>query len=364
MQPKPFFVIPTLLMTFFGAESAAAPLCVDMAANASLVMKLEQLQGNELAPLQKLMDEYIAQASLDIEHKVNQRETLLRLFSKFDGSQHHLASELSNIPDRFSLYKGIDSARLISAFDWGNYKVAVARYQYQDQQIEEAQAFFCTESGCRISNLFERPDQPADMALRFLHQFKFNKWQGNSCPERPVDFSIAPSLGPDKHRDSLDVYISARVTSPTENDEAFALSVGHFFPCIEYARQRDANTLYQEPASGQVTDFLNQCTLGMDSGSMTPVLRGDKVTYLPPVSLILALQDARLSALAFIDLQDTRYQVLATLNGRHIGSLLVLPLSTDNSSKIDWQKYDQTLTNTMLTPEFKAFLVDKLWTDL
>lgn len=342
---------------------SAKDMCLNVDDSNSMKVKVGVTEMSKISPMQKLLDEFIVAAKQSTTDKFDNKR-LINKFSKFDASQSHLVKELAAIPDKFSLYGGIASAKISHSFDWGSYRIAVVDYAYQGQVAQEAQAFFCTNSGCRLSNIFERGKGPEDIALRLVHQLKFNKFKSDACPSNSATYSVLPTVNRIRGQNPIDVFVSFYPKKPTTNlansekekaDPDFKLKgiVGNFYRCVEMAREQDTDALYEDKSNLVVKSFLSNCTLNMDLGNMTPIVRGSTLTYLPPISLIDTLKDPSLKSIAVLKNNDVEYQVLGLVNDDKVGSLIVLPLVGDKIKRIDWKYFNQDISSLLLMPGLK-----------
>jgi hypothetical protein len=328
-----FIAFAVCSLTFM---ASAKDMCINVDDSNSMQMKVGITEMSQILPMQKLLDEFIATAKQSMTDKSDNKR-LINKFSKFDASQSHLVKELAAIPDKFSLYSGIASAKISHSFEWGSYRVAVVDYSYQGQVAQEAQAFFCTNSGCRLSNVFERGKGPEDIALRLVHQLKFNKWKSDTCPSSSATYSVLPTVNRVRGQNPIEVYVSfypkkagtlLAKTNEEKADPDFKLkkTIGNFYRCVEMAREQDTDVLYADTSNLVVKAFLSNCTLNMDLGNMTPIVRGSTKTFLPPISLINTLKNPDLKPLAIIKDNEVEYQILGLVNEENSGSLIVLPL--------------------------------------
>ncbi len=351
-------LIITLVLSCIALTASAQDVCLNVDDSTNLILKASSTKSSEVVVLQKLLDEFIATAKQSGDKKFDKKR-LLNKFSKFDASKSHLQKEWMKMPDKFSLYTGIDSAIIGQSFDWGSYKVAVVQYEYQGQKAQEAQAFFCTKSGCRLSNILERANMAEEIALRFFHQLKFNQWKSDVCPSYAPTYSVIPTVNRVSKQFPIDVFVKFNpdkvLTKKAKLDPDGKLKndVGSFFRCIDTARKQDIDALYSDASNLLVKAFLSDCTVNMDLGNMVPVLRGSKIVYLPPISLMNTLKDSTLKPLAMLRDNEVDYQVLGLMNEEHVSSLLVLPLVGSSTRRIDWNYFDRNISNLLLTPELK-----------
>lgn len=341
----------------------ANEVCADLSQTQSVLVKGQKSSATSVRELQKRTDDFIALAKRASEPTFRMKQ-LITQYSRFDASQDSIAKELKSIPDKYSLYGGIERASIVAAFDWGKYKLAVVQYRYQGQVAEEVQAFFCTQGGCRISNILDRAELPEEIALRFVHRLKTTNWQGVQCPDKSVSYSLAPTFGPKGNGHALKVYLSFSEKLPAlkpeeaiKPDAPLKASMGNFYRCIEQARTYNTDDLYADASYGAVKSFLSNCTLNMDLGSMVPVLRGSKLSYLPPISLINVLRDSALKPLAWVTENGVSYRVYGVkTDNQPITTLIVLPLVGQDNLKMDWRYFGHDFSYLFLTPGFKRLI--------
>lgn len=341
----------------------AEQVCASLSDSQKVWVTGHRSSDASLHELQKRMDDFIALAQQS-SSKGFKMKTLITQYSRFDASQEHVAKELKTMPDKYSLYGGIDRASVVMSVDWGQYKVAVVQYSYQGQVAEEAQAFFCARGGCRISNILERGKLPEDIALRFIHRLKRTNWQGSDCPSKPASYALAPSVGPTGAGSSLTVHLNYSIKFPPLNPEEAALpdallraSMGDFYRCVKQARQHETDDLYSDTSYSAVKSFLSDCTLNMDLGSMVPVLRGSKLSYLPPISLMNLLRDSQLQPLAWVTDNGVNYRVYEVkAENQSVTTLMMLPLVGNNKVKMDWNYFGHDFSYLYLTPGFKRLV--------
>lgn len=352
-----------LIICSLAFAANAKDMCLNVDDSNNMKMKIEMSEMADIAPMQKLLDEFIDTAKQSTSENFDNKR-LINKFSKFDSSQLHLTKELAAIPDKFSLYGGIDSAKISQSFEWGSYRIAVVNYAYQGQIAQEAQAFFCTNSGCRLSNIFERGKGPEDIALRLVHQLKFNNWKSDACPTSLATYSVLPTVNRVRGQNPIDIYVSfyprkaGTLIAKTDEEKAdpdFMLkgTVGNFYRCVEMAREQDTDALYADSSNLVVKAFLSNCTLNMGLENMTPIVRGATKTFLPPISLIDTLKDPDLKPLAIIKENEVEYQILGLVSEGNVGSLIVLPLVGEKTKRLDWNYFNQDISSLLLMPGLK-----------
>lgn len=352
-----------LLLALPWLSVQAAEVCTAMSDSDNSYIKAKQSDALAIAELQKRMDDFIKLAKKSSQQGFKMKQLITQM-SRFDASQDVLRKELKEMPDKFSLYGGIERSDVVTALDWGKYKIAVVQYEYQGQVVEEAQAFFCATGGCRLSNLLERGKAPEKIALRFIHRLKFSQWKGEGCPKAKASYAILPSIGPSSSANPLQVYVKYSKGYPplkpellAKQDALLKASMGSFYRCVERVRKYKLDDLYADETHTELKSFLSDCTVNMELGNMVPVLRGNTLTYLPPVSLINVLQNRDLEPLASIAESGVHYKVYGVKGAQApANTLIVLPLVGNGSSKIDWDYFNRDFSYLLLTPGFKRLL--------
>jgi hypothetical protein len=353
-------------LSLFSQFVLADQFCLDIHGSKKASLSIEQGEPEDIKLMQKLLDDFIRLAKQSDAPNFD-NNLLVNKFSKFDSSQNHLQKEMNVIAGKFSLYKNIDSANVVQAFEWGNYKLAVVEYGFSGALIPEAQAFFCTPSGCQLSNIFERAKTPEKLILRFFNQLKFNNWKADNCPTKPATFSVTPTVNATNNGNPLDVFIQTEPAlsfndlkegvAPT-SENVLKANMGSFYRCVEHARRFTNDELYADPSQGIVKDFLSDCAVNMTIANLVPVMRGNTLTYIPPASLMGVFQDADIKSLGRITEKTVTYQVYGVVEQERVSTFFVLPIVGGSNAKIDWEYYDLDQVHYLLTEGFKRLVVN------
>ena len=349
-------------MVMLGGAMAAAQgeeLCLQYTLDGALVAGMEfspQVPPDD--PAVQVFDQFISLA------RRNDTERIQRLFSRLDGSFEYLQQELEQIPDKFSLYEGLQGYNVRGIYRWGQYALLLVEYRHQRGELVMAEPLLCTNL-CQMSNIFERPTEAVDQVSEFIYTHRRNLSPRVDCPADTLSEAIYP-----------EVLISRDNPLVAYLDSGALAGIGTEAPLIEQAQIPDnlrgcyrqiqdfGEGLEQSVLEQRAGEVLAQCATTNDAGIMIPVVelsRPPQLSFYGLVAFLGLLQEGdSLTTLGVIE--DTRHQVVLVRSDREAFTprMVVLPLRTvDGQPRFDWN-YFATAPGRLLASRFVGQLVNQV----
>lgn len=333
--------------------AGAAEFCLQYAEDNSVIAGLEDTTGSAAAATaQRAFDGFLEQA------RRNDVPRILGQHSRLDGSQDFLRQELAKLPDKFSGYAGIQSAKTLRSFGWGNYQLLLTEYLHDRGQLVMAEPVFCTNA-CQVSNIFERADEPVDLVSRFVYLSQKNRARQVPCPApgsmNVVEVHPTVQLG---QAAPLRLYLRQDLFAAAAQDAGIELEVPDgvracHAQILELTIGEDV-----QRARADIQKILDQCAVNTTLGKLIPVVDVSgkpSLSYYGTDAFIGMIKDAvQIKPLYRID--DRGRAVIGTLVKTSIGTTLyaVFPMTTKGQSMLfDWNFFGSGLGEA-LTSTFAA----------
>lgn len=388
-----------------GAQRRRGPIAVALAAVLALMCEaaaadevcFQYTKGPELLvgldavpvvpardPALMVFDRFIAAA------RRNDIARIQALFSRLDGSADYLARELTQIPDKFSLYAGLGSVTNRGVYLWGNYHLLLTHYVYPPDELTMPEPVLCTNV-CQMSNVLERPADAADLVSRYF-LWVLNQAAPAACPDNGYRIiAVNPRVTFDadhplriRIRDGL-LRVPRRPPSDQDPEEQETTPS----PDPEDTAARPDGEQKQEPLQVEVPDevedcwrrmvllpfdgpqselerlvaeLIEDCAVNTTVGKMTPV-----------VNLNDPINGSYFDALSFVALLATATEIIPIAEfrdgGRHVVMALVItPVATERlvllpfvngeeGARFDWNYFNSPAAQVLTSEAVGAWVL-------